>query len=65
MSARWDAALRHAMRAFGLAPAAFWRLSLREWRALTADAVAPLRAEELKALMAAWPDEQAEARDDG
>jgi len=30
----WSQALQQAA-AMGIAPAAFWRLSLREWRALT------------------------------
>jgi uncharacterized phage protein (TIGR02216 family) len=52
----WDAALRFAMRAWGMAPREFWRLSLREWRALTAGDGAPLGVAEMEALMRKWPD---------
>ena len=54
--ASWDAALRHAARAFGIVPEAFWRLSVREWRALNAGKVRALGAGELDALMRAFPD---------
>lgn len=52
----WDQALRAALAA-GIAPEGFWRLSLREWRALTArpDAGAMSRAE-MERLREAWPD---------
>lgn len=47
----WSQALRQAA-AMGIAPAAFWRLSLREWRALTAPANrAPLRRSEFLDLL--------------
>lgn len=59
MSAGWDAALRHAVRAFGVGPDKFWILSVREWRALTGGGVAPLSAEEFAAMRAAFPDEDA------
>ncbi|MGF1462067.1 MAG: phage tail assembly chaperone [Maricaulaceae bacterium] len=52
----WPGLLRAAL-ALGLAPEAFWRLALREWRALTdAREVAPLSAERLADLRAAYPD---------
>ncbi len=54
----WDAALRLAV-SLGLAPDAFWRLSLREWRALTARPAAPgLDRAALDALIARFPDEE-------
>lgn len=37
----WSALLRVAALRFGLTPETFWRLSAREWRALTHDADAP------------------------
>lgn len=42
----------------GVAPEAFWRLSLREWRMLTQAprGTAPLGREELARLMEGWPD---------
>lgn len=41
----------------GIAPEAFWRLSLAEWRALTSgDAEPALGREALERLMAAHPD---------
>ncbi|MEC9250222.1 MAG: phage tail assembly chaperone [Pseudomonadota bacterium] len=47
----WSQALRQAA-AMGIAPAAFWRLSLREWRALTAPANrTPLRRSEFLDLL--------------
>jgi uncharacterized phage protein (TIGR02216 family) len=44
--------------ALGVAPEAFWRLSLQEWRMLTAPAPggAPMGRSEFERLMAAWPD---------
>ncbi len=49
--------LRTAL-ALGVVPAAFWRLSLAEWRMLTeaAPGAAPMGRSELERLMAAWPD---------
>ena len=43
-------------RVLNLTPAAFWMLSVREWRAVTGVDLAPLRLDELAALMAAFPD---------
>lgn len=56
--AAWAAALRHAARVLNLTPLSFWQLSVREWRALTGVDLAPLRLDELAALMAACPDER-------
>ncbi len=44
--------------AMGVSPEAFWRLSLKEWRILTAgpEAVAPLGRGDLERMMRAWPD---------
>ncbi len=43
----------------GVAPSAFWRLSLREWRALTATAQDTiLKRGALDALAAQFPDER-------
>jgi uncharacterized phage protein (TIGR02216 family) len=50
----WGGALRAAL-ALGLTPDAFWRLSLAEWRLLTAAPPAATRAD-LARLMADHPD---------
>ena len=44
--------------AMGVGPAAFWPLSLAEWRMLTeaARGAAPMGRGEFERLMAAWPD---------
>jgi len=54
----WAAMLRTALT-LGIAPEAFWRLSVREWRMLTAaDAgAAPIRRGDLERMMEAWPDD--------
>lgn len=54
----WPALLRLAAARFGVAPAAFWQLSLAEWGALTAAAPAPaaLSRAEFERLAAAHPD---------
>lgn len=50
--------LRRAAVAFSIPPAAFWRLSLKEWRALAGEgAGAALGRSHLAALMARFPDE--------
>ena len=47
-----------AASAAGVPPEAFWRLSLREWRWLTAvGGAAPLGRGELERLMEAHPDD--------
>jgi uncharacterized phage protein (TIGR02216 family) len=53
----WGARLRTAV-ALGVSPEAFWRLSLKEWRMLTAVAgkAVPMGRAEVEALMQAWPD---------
>lgn len=50
--------LRTAL-ALGIAPEAFWRLSVREWRMLTAadGGAAPMERSDLERMMEAWPDE--------
>jgi len=54
----WAGWLRRALE-LGLAPDAFWRLSFKEWRALTASAQAPaLTRAEFDALARAFPDER-------
>ena len=53
----WGEMLRVAMR-LGVAPEAFWRLSLREWRMLTEAprGTAQMGREGLRRLMEDWPD---------
>lgn len=53
----WGEMLRLAAT-MGVAPEAFWRLSLREWRMLTQAprGTARLGREELARLMEVWPD---------
>ncbi|WP_421736886.1 phage tail assembly chaperone [Caulobacter sp.] len=54
----WSDALRLAVR-LGVPPEAFWRLSLREWRALTDAPAAPvLTRPGLDALVARFPDQE-------
>jgi len=50
--------LRGAARA-GVAPAEFWRLSLKEWRQLTEASIEglPLARRELERMAEAWPDD--------
>lgn len=56
MTPAWQAALRWAL-AHGIAPTAFWQLSLSEWRALTAAPEgAPMTRDTLTALQAKYPD---------
>jgi uncharacterized phage protein (TIGR02216 family) len=53
----WAEWLRAGVRAFGLKPAEFWRLSLAEWQALArAGARFAPSTDELKDLMRAHPD---------
>lgn len=57
MSPPWPALLRLAAVRFHIPPDAFWRLSLVEWRALTAPDTAPaLDRAGLDALLARHPD---------
>jgi uncharacterized phage protein (TIGR02216 family) len=54
--AAWGERLRAAAR-LRISPEAFWRLSLREWRMLTAGEVGPvLGREEFEGLAARYPD---------
>jgi uncharacterized phage protein (TIGR02216 family) len=50
--------MMQAALALGVAPEAFWRLSLKEWRMLTSRPAitAPIVRRELNELMCAWPD---------
>ena len=54
---QWGEMLQAAAR-MGVAPEGFWRLSLKEWRMLTAGPVqaAPLGRSELERMAALWPD---------
>jgi uncharacterized phage protein (TIGR02216 family) len=58
MTTPWGEMMRAAL-ALGLGPEAFWRLSLREWRWLTArpEGTAPLGRPDLERMAEAWPDE--------
>ena len=54
----WAGSLRLAL-SLGLPPEAFWRLSLKEWRALTQAPAAPsLNRAGLQDLLARYPDEE-------
>lgn len=54
----WGALLRLAWLRFGLNPAEFWALSVREWQWLTrSDPDYHLKREGLQELMQAFPDE--------
>ncbi|MFN3958281.1 MAG: phage tail assembly chaperone [Parvularculaceae bacterium] len=54
----WRFWLAHAVTGLGLDPDAFWRLTLAEWRWLTAPARADaLSRDRLDALLALYPDE--------
>lgn len=54
----WGEMLRAAAR-LGVGPEGFWRLSLREWRMLTArpDRGAPMGRAELMRMAERWPDD--------
>jgi uncharacterized phage protein (TIGR02216 family) len=52
----WRALLAAAAQ-LGVAPAAFWRLSLREWRAIAGAHVDALSREAFHALATRFPDE--------
>lgn len=43
---------------FGVAPASFWRLSLKEWRALVSPAHETLTRAAFEALASRFPDEE-------
>lgn len=54
----WAGMMRTAAM-LGAGPEGFWRLSVREWRMLTAraEAAGPLGRGEMGAMMERWPDE--------
>lgn len=58
MKTPWSGMLRLAGRQ-GIPPPAFWALSLREWRMLTAKpgGPEPMGRDAFERLMEAWPDE--------
>jgi len=61
----WSGRLRLAIR-MGLAPEAFWRLSMAEWRALSGPEPSPVLSRAgLEALMAGHPDELASREAEG
>jgi uncharacterized phage protein (TIGR02216 family) len=41
---------------FGISPENFWRLSVKEWRALASAGAPPLGRHDLEALMQLYPD---------
>ena len=55
----WPDLLRLGVLRLGLSPDEFWRLSLAEWRALTAAPPqdTPLSRPDLEALLALYPDQ--------
>jgi uncharacterized phage protein (TIGR02216 family) len=54
----WAEMLSASLRA-GLAPRAFWRLSVKEWRAAAGlRAASPLRRSDFDALFARFPDKR-------
>lgn len=61
----WPRQIRRASREFGIAPEAFWRLSLKEWRALTGQptGLAPISRADLEALIDAYPDTPTKERE--
>ena len=58
MTTPWAGMLRLA-GAMGVAPEAFWRLSVREWRMLTEwpEAAGPMGRSELDEMARRWPDD--------
>ena len=61
MRAPWGEMMRRAAL-FGVEPAAFWRLSLKEWRWLVGGGdMSAMTGAELERLAQAWPDEFHEA----
>jgi len=65
MSSPWPEMMRTAV-ALGVSPEGFWRLSLREWRWLTARraAEAPMGRAALEEMAARWPDGGCDERTD-
>ena len=61
MNVPWGEMMRRAAF-FGVEPAAFWRLSLKEWRWLVGGGeMSAMTGAELERLAQAWPDEVHEA----
>ena len=56
MSWNWGALMRAGITGLGLKPAEFWALTPAELRLMLGEPAAPLGADRLKDLMAAWPD---------
>jgi len=56
----WNEMLR-AAALMGIVPAQFWKLSLREWRALTTPSGPALPRKEFDLMMKTRPDERTEA----
>lgn len=56
----WAEMLR-AAALMGIAPAQFWKLSLREWRALTTPSGPTLPRKQFDLMMKTRPDERTEA----
>lgn len=56
----WNEMLR-AAALVGIPPAQFWKLSLREWRALTTPSGPPLPRTQFDLMMKTSPDERTEA----
>ena len=58
MRSPWDDMMRAAAM-LGVTPEGFWRLSLREWRMLTArpKGLEPLGRGELERMAEVWPDD--------
>ena len=54
---QWSEMMQTAAR-MGVGPEGFWRLSLKEWRMLTAGPMqaAPLERSELERMREMWPD---------
>ena len=57
----WAEMLR-AAALMGIAPAQFWKLSLREWRALTPPSGPALPRRQIDLMMKSPPDERTEAK---
>lgn len=53
----WGTLLRSAVKHLGVAPDAFWRISLREWNAVAADQIdLTMTREHFEQLCARYPD---------
>lgn len=60
----WPDMMRAAL-ALGISPEAFWRLSLREWRWLSASPHRPMSRTDFEALCAADPETRSMETEDG